>query len=66
MSISSSIIIERKRVELGDTQNKMIKSGWGEDSLNNSVVEKMTYSSDGLKVKGYLAYPGASRWEKER
>jgi len=58
MSISSSIIIKRKRVELGDTQNKMIKSGWGEDSLNNSVVEKMTYSSDGLKVKGYLAYPG--------
>lgn len=57
MSISSSIIIERNKIELGDTQNKMIKSGWGEDTLNNSVVEKMTYRSDGLKVKGYLAYP---------
>jgi len=57
MSISSSIIIERNKIELSDTQNKMIKSGWGEDTLNNSVVEKMTYRSDGLKVKGYLAYP---------
>jgi dipeptidyl aminopeptidase/acylaminoacyl peptidase len=57
MSISSSIIIERDRIELGDQQNKMIKSGWGEETVNNSVVEKMTYNSDGLKVKGYLAYP---------
>jgi len=58
MSISSSIIVERNRIELGDTQNKMIKSGWGEHTLSNSVVEKMTYNSDGLNVKGYLAYPG--------
>lgn len=57
MSISTSVIIERKRIELGDTQKKMIKSGWGENTLNKSVVEKMTYSSDGLNVKGYLAYP---------
>jgi dipeptidyl aminopeptidase/acylaminoacyl peptidase len=57
MSISSPKILERSRIELGDQQNKMIKSGWGEDTLNNSVVEKMTYSSDGLKVNGYLAYP---------
>jgi dipeptidyl aminopeptidase/acylaminoacyl peptidase len=57
MSISSPRIIERNRIELGDQQNKMIKSGWGEDTLNNSVVEKMNYRSDGLKVKGYLAYP---------
>lgn len=57
MSKSRSIIIERVPIELGDSQNKMIASGWGEDALNNTVVEKITYISDGLKVKGYIAYP---------
>ncbi|MCH7517029.1 MAG: hypothetical protein IIB08_07910, partial [Bacteroidetes bacterium] len=57
MSKSRSIIIERASIELGDSQNKMIASGWGEDSLNNTVVEKITYISDELKVKGYIAYP---------
>ncbi|MCH7722412.1 MAG: prolyl oligopeptidase family serine peptidase [Bacteroidetes bacterium] len=57
MSKSRSIIIERAPIELGDSQNKMIASGWGEDALNNTVVEKITYISDGLKVKGYIAYP---------
>ena len=28
----------------------MILSGWGNDTLEKSVVEKMTYISDGLKV----------------
>ncbi len=57
MSKSRSIIIERASIELGDSQNKMIASGWGEDALNNTVVEKITYISDELKVKGYIAYP---------
>jgi dipeptidyl aminopeptidase/acylaminoacyl peptidase len=57
MSKSQSIIIERTPIEQGDSQNKMIASGWGEDALNNTVVEKITYISDGLKVKGYVAYP---------
>jgi dipeptidyl aminopeptidase/acylaminoacyl peptidase len=35
----------------------MILSGWGKNILNNSVVEKVTYLSDELKVKGYVAYP---------
>jgi len=35
----------------------MITSGWGKDALQKSVVEKVTYLSDGLKVKGYLGYP---------
>ena len=57
MSSSASRILKREIIELGDQRNKMIKSGWGEATLNNSVVEKMTYNSDGLKVKGYLGYP---------
>jgi len=35
----------------------MIKSGWGSEAVDNSIVEKITYLSDGLKVKGYAAYP---------
>jgi len=35
----------------------MIASGWGKEIIENTVVERMTYLSDGLKVKGYIAYP---------
>ena len=52
-----NLILERKLVELNSTQTKMIKSGWGDDSIDKTVVEKITYLSDGLKVKGYIAYP---------
>lgn len=53
----SSKIIERKIIDLTDHQNKMIESGWGKNVLEKTVVEKITYISDGLKVKGYIAYP---------
>ena len=53
-------LIHRKIIELNDTQNRMIKSGWGNDTLNESVVENITYISDGLKVNGYIAYPKES------
>jgi len=50
-------IIERQKINLNETQTKMLVSGWGKEVHENSVVEKITYLSDGLKVKGYLAYP---------
>lgn len=50
-------IVDRKIIELNSAQTKMIISGWGSEAFENSVVEKITYLSDGLKVKGYLAYP---------
>jgi dipeptidyl aminopeptidase/acylaminoacyl peptidase len=52
-----SKIIEIRFVELNPTQQKMIKSGWGNESIDNTIVENITYLSDGLKVKGYIAYP---------
>ncbi len=52
-----STILERNEVILNDTQTKIARSGWGRDAIDNSTVEKITYSSDGLKVKGYVAYP---------
>lgn len=55
--MSSSNIIDRKQISLNDSQTKMVISGWGRDAFNNSTVEKITYLSDGLKVKGFIAYP---------
>lgn len=50
-------IIEREKITLNSSQTKMIISGWGKEVIENSEVEKITYISDGLKVKGYIAYP---------
>ncbi len=51
------MILNRNIIDISEIQKKIIKSGWGNSSVDNSVVEKMTYDSDGLKVNGYLAYP---------
>lgn len=50
-------IINREKISLPEQQNKMIISGWGADVLDKTTVEKITYLSDELKVKGYIAYP---------
>ncbi|MCW9065936.1 MAG: prolyl oligopeptidase family serine peptidase [Ignavibacteriaceae bacterium] len=57
MSKEMSAILARKEIVLSQSQNKMIASGWGQEVLENTVAEKITYVSDGLKVKGYIAYP---------
>lgn len=57
-------IIKREIVKLNPTQAKMLISGWGEEVHEKSIVEKICYESDGLKVKGYLAYPADSNEKK--
>ncbi len=52
-----SLIINRKNISLTPQQEKMIISGWGKNVLETTIVEKITYLSDGLKVKGYIARP---------
>ena len=52
-----SKIVDRTEVVLNETQTKIARSGWGRDAIDNTTVEKITYLSDGLKVKGYAAYP---------
>lgn len=52
-----SKIIDRHEIHLSETHAKMIVSGWGKEAFENSIVERITYLSDGLKVKGYIAYP---------
>ena len=57
MGINKSSILERNEIILNETQNKLIASGWGRDVLDKTITEKITYLSDGLKVKGYISYP---------
>lgn len=52
----NSNIIERHGIHLSETHSKMIISGWGKEAYENSIVERITYLSEGLKVKGYIAY----------
>ncbi len=53
----TKLILERKKVELSESQIKLAKSGWGADAVEKTTVEKIAYLSDGLKIKGYIAYP---------
>jgi len=62
--MSNSKFIERDKIELNESQNKMLISGWGKEVYENTVVEKMTYLSDGLKIKGYIAYPNKNKGKK--
>jgi dipeptidyl aminopeptidase/acylaminoacyl peptidase len=52
-----SKIINREKILLNESHTKLIISGWGEETYENSEVERITYLSDGLKIKGYIAYP---------
>ncbi|GBD91088.1 prolyl oligopeptidase family protein [bacterium BMS3Abin04] len=54
------MIIERQKLNLTESQSKLIKSGWGKDAVEKVTTEKISYKSDGLKVNGYIAYPKAS------
>jgi len=56
MSNKKPEIIEREEIILNESQNKMIASGWGQEVLDNTITEKITYLSAGLKVKGYISY----------
>jgi dipeptidyl aminopeptidase/acylaminoacyl peptidase len=53
----NSNIIDREEIKLNESQTRMVISGWGKEVYENSVVEKITYLSDGFKIKGYIAYP---------
>jgi len=64
MPDESPKILERKVIELNPTQEKMIISGWGEKVITETAVEKITYLSEGLKVKGYVAYPKENKKKK--
>lgn len=51
------MILSEEVFNLSENQRKFIESGWGNEVLNETVVKKIIYSSDGLNVNGYFAYP---------
>lgn len=51
------MILNRNNIELTEIQKKIVKSGWGNSSVDDTIVERMSYISNGLNVNGYLAYP---------
>ncbi len=57
MNEISSKIISRSKIELDNSLQKMVASGWGNEVIENAIVEKITYLSDELEVKGFIAYP---------
>ena len=57
MSKEKPAILEREEINLTQSQNKMIVSGWGHEVLDKTVTEKITYLSDSLKVRGYISSP---------
>ena len=50
-------LLNRTPIQLNPLQQKLVERTWGAAVYSETVVEKMTYLSDGLKVNGYLAYP---------
>lgn len=52
-----SKIIDLHELHFSETHSKLIISGWGKETYENSIVNRITYLSDGLKVKGYIAHP---------
>jgi len=51
------LIKKREEIRLSESQLKIVRSGWGNEAVENTVVERITYFSDGLEIKGFLAYP---------
>ena len=51
------MIISRSPITLTEQQKKLIRSGWGDKTADEVIVEKMLYESDSEEVEGYLAYP---------
>ncbi len=51
------MIISEEDLSLNDLQKKLIISGWGNEVYESTIVKKIFYESDGLKVQGYFASP---------
>ncbi len=54
------MLIDSENLSLTTSQLNLIKSGWGKEAVDNVIVKKITYTSDNLKIKGYVAFPSNS------
>jgi dipeptidyl aminopeptidase/acylaminoacyl peptidase len=51
------MILSEEDLKLSERQIKFIESGWGIEVVNDTIVRKIIYESDNLKVKGFIAHP---------
>ena len=48
---------ENQQIELIDAEKALIKSGWGNETLENVSLSKILYSSEGYDVEGFICKP---------
>ncbi|MEO8209872.1 MAG: prolyl oligopeptidase family serine peptidase [bacterium] len=51
------MILSEEEIQLSDSQVKFIESGWGNEVVEDTIVKRIVYESDDLKVSGFLAHP---------
>ncbi len=58
-----SNLIDREMVSLNRAMRSIVARHYSEAVVDETIVERITYLSDDLRVKGYLAYPkGEGPW----
>lgn len=50
-------LLNRERVTLSAIQQQVVRNLYSQDVIENTIVERIVYASDNLKVTGYLAQP---------
>ncbi|MCX6157699.1 MAG: prolyl oligopeptidase family serine peptidase [Ignavibacteriota bacterium] len=48
---------ENRQIELIDAEKALIKSGWGNETLENVSLSKIIYNSEGYDVEGFICKP---------
>jgi dipeptidyl aminopeptidase/acylaminoacyl peptidase len=48
---------ENQQIELIDAEKALIKSGWGNETLENVSLSKILYNSEGYDVEGFICKP---------
>lgn len=52
---------ENTEVVLNEAERSLIKSGWGNETLEDVTLSKILYTSDGYNVEGYICKPKENR-----
>lgn len=47
----------KKIITLSESEQALVKKGWGEDVMKSVELQKISYSSDGYVIDGYAAFP---------
>jgi len=51
------VLRSKKIITLSESEQALVKNGWGDDVLKSVELQKISYTSDGYIVDGYAAFP---------